>query len=36
MKYFGGEWLIFDGDNNKESANGTWFSLTDFRLKKGR
>ena len=30
------EWFIIDGDINKESANGTWISLTDYRLKKER
>lgn len=25
-----------DGDVNKESANGTWISLTDYRVKKDR
>lgn len=24
-----------DGDCNRESANGTWISLTDYREKKG-
>ena len=36
IQYFGGEWLIVDGDFTRESANGTWISLTDFRVKKGR
>ena len=29
-------WTLNDGDSNKESANGTWISLTDYRVKKAR
>ena len=36
ISYSKGKWGILDGDTNKESANGTWISLTDFRMKKGR
>lgn len=36
LKYSNNDWYIIDGDINKESANGTWISLTDYRLKKER
>ena len=36
IQFLDGEWILQDGDNFKESSNGTWFSLTDFRVKKGR
>lgn len=29
-------WQINDGDLSKESANGTWLSLTDYRIRKER
>ena len=29
-------WQISDGDINRESANGTWLSLTDYRIRKER
>jgi len=31
-----GVWYIADGAFQKESANGTWISLTDYRLKRER
>lgn len=38
--YFGGEWVIIDGDIQggiyRESSNGTWISLVDYRLKADR
>jgi len=45
--YFGGEWFIIDGDMirngsanesviYRESANGTWISLVDYRTKNER
>lgn len=36
IKYINNDWFIHDGDTNKESANGTWISLTDYRVKKDR
>jgi len=43
--YFAGDWYIIDGDMIKglndepifrESANGTWISLVDYRMKSDR
>lgn len=34
--YEEGVWRVYDGSNNKESTNGTWVSLTDFRIKNER
>ena len=31
-----GVWYIADGISEKKSANGTWISLTDYRLKRER
>jgi hypothetical protein len=28
------QWCLFDGEKQRESANGTWISLSDFREKK--
>ncbi len=34
--YQNNKWQISDGDINRESANGTWLSLTDYRIRKER
>mmetsp|Transcript_27775 Transcript_27775/g.24374 ORF Transcript_27775/g.24374 Transcript_27775/m.24374 type:complete len:88 (+) Transcript_27775:347-610(+) len=34
--YENGLWHLADGAQKKDSANGTWISLTDFRLKHER
>lgn len=34
--YQNNKWQISDGDIHRESANGTWLSLTDYRIRKER